>query len=107
MFGGRLRTEPELVRSMHICRPTDTMAALYRMAPLFGRTSLPCLWIIRHPALVIAGDDDPETPLVNHQAIASLIPRARLRTVRGGGHLVLLDRADQVEPVIAGFLREG
>ena len=24
MFGGRLRTEPELVRSMHIRRPTDT-----------------------------------------------------------------------------------
>ena len=39
MFGGRLRTEPELVRSMHIRRPTDTLAALYRMAPLFGWTA--------------------------------------------------------------------
>jgi len=27
--------------------------------------------------------------------------------VRGGGHLVLLDSADQVGPVIADFLREG
>jgi poly(3-hydroxyoctanoate) depolymerase len=107
MFGGRLREEPELVRSMHIRRPTDTMAALYRMAPLFGWTSLPCLWTIRHPTLVIAGDDDPVTPLVNHQVIAALIPRARLHTVRGGGHLVLLDSADRVGPVIADFLREG
>jgi len=106
MFGGRLRTEPELVRSMHIRRPTDTMAALYRMAPLFGWTSLPCLWTIRQPTLVIAGDDDPVTPLVNHRVIAALIPRARLHTVRGGGHLVLLDSADQVGPVIADFLRE-
>jgi len=107
MFGGRLRKEPELVRSMHIRRPTDTMAALYRMAPLFGWTSLPCLWTIRHPTLVIAGDDDPVTPLVNHRVIATLIPRARLHTVRGGGHLVLLDSADKVGPVITAFLREG
>jgi poly(3-hydroxyoctanoate) depolymerase len=107
MFGGRLRKEPELVRSMHIRRPTDTMAALYRMAPLFGWTSLPCLWSIRHPTLVIAGDDDPVTPLVNHRVIAALIPRARLHAVHGGGHLVLLDSADQVGPVIADFLREG
>jgi poly(3-hydroxyoctanoate) depolymerase len=105
MFGGRLRTEPELVRSMHIRRPTDTMAALYRMAPLFGWTSLPWLWAIRHPALVIAGDDDPVTPLVNHRVIATLMPRARLHTVRGGGHLVLLDSAHQVGPVISSFLR--
>jgi poly(3-hydroxyoctanoate) depolymerase len=107
MFGGRLRTEPELVRSMHIKRPTDTVAALYRMAGLFGWTSLPWLWAIRHPTLVIAGDDDPVTPLVNHQVMAMLMPRARLHTVAGGGHLVLLDSADQVGPVITRFLGDG
>jgi poly(3-hydroxyoctanoate) depolymerase len=107
MFGGRLRKEPELVRSMHIRRPTDATAALYRMVPLFGWTSLPWLRAIRQPTLVIAGDDDPVTPLVNHQVIAALIPRARLYTVRGGGHLVLLDSAEQVGPVITSFLREG
>jgi poly(3-hydroxyoctanoate) depolymerase len=106
MFGGRLRTEPELVRSMPMERPTNTLAAMYRMAPLFGWTSLPWLWAIRHPTLVIAGDDDPVTPLLNHQVMAMLIPRARLHTVRGGGHLVLLDSAHQVGPVITSFLRE-
>jgi poly(3-hydroxyoctanoate) depolymerase len=105
MFGGRLRTEPELVRSMHIKRPTDTLAALYRMAPLFGWTSLPWLWAIKQPTLVIAGDDDPITPLVNHRVIAKLMPRATLRVVNGGGHLVLLDSAEQVGPVITSFLR--
>ena len=106
MFGGRLRTEPELVRSMHIRRPTDTLAALYRMAPLIGWTSLPWLWTIRHPALVIAGDDDPVTPLINHKIIATLMPQARLHTVAGGGHLALLDSAHQVGPVITSFLSE-
>jgi pimeloyl-ACP methyl ester carboxylesterase len=106
MFGGRLRTEPELVRSMHIRRPTNTRAALYRMAPLFGWTSLPWLWAIDQPTLVIAGDDDPVTPLVNHRIIASLMPRATLHTVRGGGHLVLLDSAHKVGPVISSFLQD-
>ena len=107
MFGGRLRAEPEIVRSMHIRRPTDTLAALYRMAGLIGWTSLPWMWTIGQPTLVIAGDDDPVTPLVNHRVIAALIPKARLHTVAGGGHLVLLDSAAQVGPVITGFLREG
>jgi poly(3-hydroxyoctanoate) depolymerase len=104
MFGGRLRTEPELVRSMHIRRPTDTLAALYRMAPLFGWTSLPWLWAIGQPTLVIAGDDDPVTPLVNHRIIATLMPRATLHIVRDGGHLVLLDSAHQLGPLITSFL---
>ena len=105
MFGGRLRKEPELVRTMHIRRPGNALAAMYRLAPLFGWTSLPWLWTIRHPTLVVAGDDDPVTPLVNHRIIATLVPRARLHIVRGGGHLVLLDSAPEVAPVITGFLR--
>ena len=106
MFGGRMRTEPELVRSMHIRRPTDTRAALYRMAGLFAWTSLPWLCAIGQPTLVIAGDDDPVTPLINHRVIASLMPRARLHTVHGGGHLVLVDSPHQMGPLITSFLRE-
>jgi pimeloyl-ACP methyl ester carboxylesterase len=106
MFGGRLRTEPEIVRSMHIRRPTDTRAALYRMAGLFGWTSLPWLWVIDQPTLILAGDDDPVTPLMNHRVMAALMPQARLHVVAGGGHLVLIDSADQVGPVITGFLRQ-
>ena len=105
-FGGRLRAEPELVRAMPICSPPDIPTALHNMAPLLGWSSLPWLWTIRHPTLVIAGDDDPVTPLVNHQVMAMLMPRARLHTVSGGGHLVLLDSAEEVGPVIASFLRD-
>ena len=77
MFGGRLRAEPELVRGMHVKRPTDTLAALYRMAGLVGWTSLPWLWAVGQPTLIVAGDDDPVTPLVNHRIIASMMPRGR------------------------------
>ena len=54
--------------------------------------------------LVLCGDDDPVTPHVNHRTMARLIPSARLHTVKGGGHLVLLDSAREVGPVITAFL---
>ena len=87
MFGGRLRAEPELVRGMHVKRPTDTLAALYRMAGLFGWTSLPWLWAVGQPTLIVAGDDDPVTPLVNHRIIASMMPRGRLHIEIGRAHV--------------------
>jgi pimeloyl-ACP methyl ester carboxylesterase len=75
------------------------------MAGLFGWTSLPWLWAIGPPTLIVAGDDDPVTPLMNHRVMAALIPQARLHVAAGGGHLVLIDSADQIGPVITGFLR--
>ncbi len=104
MFGGRLRAEPELVRAMPIQYPPSIRAALYRMAPLIGWTSLPWLWAIRHPTLVLCGDDDPITPVINHRIIAALIGNARLHTVSGGGHLMLIDSPGRVGPVITSFL---
>jgi pimeloyl-ACP methyl ester carboxylesterase len=107
MFGGRMRAEPELARTMHVRRPEDLWAAWSMLAPLFGWTSLPWLWTIRHPALVLCGDDDPIAPHLNHRILAALIPRGRLHTIRGGGHLVLLDSPSRVAPVISGFLGAG
>jgi pimeloyl-ACP methyl ester carboxylesterase len=104
MFGGRLRTEPDLARTVHLRRPDDALATLYRMAGLAGWTSLPWLWAISQPTLIIAGDDDPVTPHVNHRVMAALIPRARLHTVKGGGHLALLESAHHLGPVITSFL---
>ncbi len=104
MFGGRMRTEPELVRTMHVRRPKSPWQAMYRMAPLFAWTSLPWLWAIRQPTLVVSGDDDPVTPHINHRLMAALIPRGQLHTVPGGGHLALIDSAAEVAPVITKFL---
>ena len=104
MFGGRMRTQPELIRGMHIRRPSTFLAAMYRMVPMVGWTSLPWLWTIRQPTLIICGDDDPITPRINHSIMAAMMPRATLHIVPGGGHLALVDSPGQVVPVIAAFL---
>ncbi len=105
MFGGRLREEPELMSALHVSRPSSMRHAFFRMVPLWGWSSLPFLWAIKQPTLIVAGDDDPVTPLVNHKVMATMIPKATLHTVKGGGHMVLLDSPERVGPVITRFLR--
>ncbi len=105
MFGGRMRTEPELAAALKMTCPSSVRAAMFRLSALAGWTSLPYLPSIRHPTLILCGDDDPVTPHVNHRVMARLIPSARLHTVNGGGHLVLVDSAPEIGPVITAFLR--
>lgn len=107
MFGGRMRTEPELAAGLKMTKPGSLRAAAFRLSALAGWTSLHRLPSIRHETLVLCGDDDPVTPHVNHRVMARLIPSARLHTVAGGGHLVLLDSAHEVGPLITAFLHGG
>ena len=104
MFGGRLREQPELVRRWHLRPPAHLKAYLFRLAGTAGWTSLPWLRHLGTPTLVLHGGADPIVPLLNARVLARLIPGARLHVVPGGGHLLLLDSATEVVPVIAAFL---
>jgi pimeloyl-ACP methyl ester carboxylesterase len=104
MFGGRLRSHPQIAESLHFSRPSGVRNTLFRAFPLWLWTSLPWLHSIRHPTLVIGGDDDPVTPLINHRLMAKLIPHGVLHVVRGGGHMVLVDSPEIVAPKIVQFL---
>ena len=106
IFGGRLREQPELVRAWHLRPPTDRRAWLYRLAGTAGWTSLPWLHHVRQPTLVLHGDDDPIVPAVNARLMACRLPDARLQVVEGGGHLLLLDSAADVVPLITEFLTQ-
>ena len=68
-------------------------------------SSVPWLQQLTQQTLVIAGTADALVPFANASILASRIPRAQTYTVYGGGHLCLLDRANEVGPVIANFLR--
>ena len=104
IFGGRLRAQPELVRGWHLRPPASTKAWVYRLAATTGWSSLPWLHRLTQPTLVVHGDDDPVVPVVNARLIACRVPDARLEVVEGGGHLLLLDSAAEVIPVITDFL---
>jgi poly(3-hydroxyoctanoate) depolymerase len=68
-------------------------------------SSLPWLAQLAQETLVVTGTADALVPAANADIIASLMPRAYIYRVQGGGHLCLFDRAAEVGPVIATFLR--
>jgi 3-oxoadipate enol-lactonase len=65
---------------------------------------VPVLGSISAPTLVIAGAEDPATPPEHGRAIADGIPGARFELIDGAAHLANIEKADQVTPLIAGFI---
>jgi pimeloyl-ACP methyl ester carboxylesterase len=60
---------------------------------------------IRCPTLVLVGDSDAATPPAMSKEIADGIPGARLVVVKDCGHLSTLERPDEVNAALAGWLR--
>jgi poly(3-hydroxyalkanoate) depolymerase len=92
----------------HISRiePPSRRGYFYQLIAMLGWTSAPFLPLLKAETLVMMGDDDQVVPLVNGRILAGLIPNARLHIVKGGGHLFLVSRAQQVMPEIEAFLSE-
>jgi poly(3-hydroxyalkanoate) depolymerase len=106
LYGGRMRREPELVKSLlhKDSRVGAGRGYVLQLAAGLGWTSLPFLPLIRQPTLLLAGTDDPLIPLVNARIMQRLMPRATLHTY-DDGHLGLVTQAHELAPVIARFLR--
>jgi 3-oxoadipate enol-lactonase len=56
------------------------------------------------PTLVIAGADDPATPIEHAERIAAGIPGARLEVLSPGAHLVNLEQPDAVTTLLRSHL---
>lgn len=105
LYGGRLRERPEEVRHlMHDqSRVGSRRGYVFQLLAGVGWSSLPALPLIRQRTLILAGDDDPIIPLVNARIMARLLPHATLH-VFGDGHLGLVTAADELGPLVSGFL---
>ena len=84
----------------------DPVGYTYQVSALARWSSLPWLCQLNQPTLVLAGDEDSVVPLANARLLACAIPGARLHVERGGGHLFLLLRAEELAPRIESFLAE-
>ena len=105
VFGGRRNDECGAVATAMARATTPTRrgyaAQLYALA---GYSSLPWLHRLNVPTLVIAGDDDAIVPMVNARVLGLLMPQARLKIIRGGGHWFALERTDEVVRELDEFL---
>jgi 3-oxoadipate enol-lactonase/4-carboxymuconolactone decarboxylase len=59
---------------------------------------------ITAPTLVVAGEDDPATPLEMSEDIVSRIPGAELTVVPEAAHLVAVEQPDALNELLLGFL---
>ena len=107
IYGRAFRTDPGLItrHAKAMKGATNTGYALQLLA-MTGWTSLPFLWRLKQPTLVMAGTDDPLVPLVNARILARLIPNARLELI-DDGHLFLVTRPEECAAMIVAFLAEG
>jgi len=106
LYGGRLRDEPELAKTLlhEHSRVGSRSGYLMQLLAGVGWTSLPALPLIRQPTLILAGTDDPIIPLVNARILQRLLPHATLHTY-DDGHLGLVTQADEFAPVVSSFVR--
>jgi pimeloyl-ACP methyl ester carboxylesterase len=59
------------------------------------------------PALVVWGRDDRIVPLECGERYAKALPRARLEIVAGAGHLVDLEKPDDLARLVIDFVSQG
>jgi len=104
IYGGAFRKDPSLISShakaMHGAR---NLGYLYQLLAVTGWTSLPWLWSLPQPALVLTGRDDPLVPVINGRILAQLIPNAKLRLI-DDGHLFMVTRPKETAAMIEAFL---
>lgn len=104
IFGGKPQSNPERLRAFaHAIRSGNVNGYFYQLFAGAGWTSLPWLWLLRQPTLVITGDDDRMVPLANAKIFRSLIPRSELFVYRGG-HLGIVMNVEAITAVIERFL---
>jgi pimeloyl-ACP methyl ester carboxylesterase len=107
LAGGRARHDTAWVAeqgALRLRHAPPLLGYLGQIASLTFWSGLPFLAQIQHPALVVAGDDDPLTPVANGMLLAHMLPNGRLRVVSGEGHLMLMDADSAALPAIREFL---
>ncbi len=106
IYGGAFRVNEELIKQYSsMMKSSNQYGYFLQLMAMAGWTSLPWLWTIRQPTLILAGDDDPLVPLVNAQLMNRLIPNSRLE-VLNDGHMFLVTKAKECAELMEGFLRE-
>jgi poly(3-hydroxyalkanoate) depolymerase len=107
IYGGAFRKDPSAIAShadamMH---GAGNLGYFYQLLAMAGWTSLPWLWSLPQPTLVLMGSDDPLVSPINGQILARLIPNAELRMI-DDGHLFMVTRPAETATLIETFLAD-
>ena len=94
----------ELTRSMLAAMSPSAMAGL--LGPLLAFDVRRRISAIDLPTRVVVGSRDVMTPPRMARAMADRIPGATLTVLPGCGHMVMLERAEELDDIVARFAEE-
>jgi pimeloyl-ACP methyl ester carboxylesterase len=105
---GDARPSPSLVTFVESMNSTTSVETLTRyLRTLYDHDRVPALSALRGvPVLVIVGTRDYLTPVVHSEAILRHLPEAELVKIEDSGHVVMLEKADEVDAVLLPFLEK-
>lgn len=106
IYGGAFRRDPDLIdRHAAAMKGSTQYGYTLQLLAMLGWTSLPWLWMLPQPTLVMSGTDDPLIPVINARMLATLIPKARLELV-DDGHLFVVTDPVRSAATVEAFLAE-
>jgi pimeloyl-ACP methyl ester carboxylesterase len=102
------RPQHELYEELHaMCVDAGLARFETQIAALLSRPEVESLLpAIACPTLVAVGSEDRWSPPAQHEAIAALIPGARLAVIEGAGHMLPVERPDALNAVLADWLEQ-
>lgn len=107
LVGGRARHDAAWVAEqgkLRLKHAPSLRGYLGQLLSVSTWSGLPLLDRVTQPTLVLAGDDDPLTPVANGMLLAYNLPQGRLIVCPGEGHLMLVDSDSRAHPAILEFL---
>ncbi|MEZ5409646.1 MAG: alpha/beta fold hydrolase [Acidimicrobiales bacterium] len=96
-----LTVQEAAMKLMGALSPASYRAALEAVVRFDARSRLPELSL---PTLCVTGRADTATPPADAERLAGLIPDARLELIDGAGHLLPMERPDDLNRLIRSFL---
>jgi len=106
IYGGAFRTDPTLIgKHAAAMKGATQYGYVLQLLAMSGWTSLPWLWMLRQPTLILAGSDDPLVPMINAKMLHSMISKSRLEVI-DDGHLFMVTKPKETAQMVEAFLRE-
>jgi pimeloyl-ACP methyl ester carboxylesterase len=105
---GDARPSPSLVTFVESMNSKTSVETLTKyLHTLYAHNRFPALSALRDvPVLVIVGMKDYLTPVVHSEKIVHHLPDAELVKIDNSGHVVMLEKADEVNAVLIPFLEK-
>jgi pimeloyl-ACP methyl ester carboxylesterase len=105
---GDSKPSPSLVSFVEGMNSKTSVETLTKyLNTLYNHNRYPALAALRGvPVLVIVGDRDYLTPREHSEEIVKYLPEAKLVTVENSGHVVMLEKADEVNAALLPFVEK-